>query len=161
MLPESPWPARVTIRRALQTIHDAAILYVSPARRPYHNWGFDATARNWMVLRVLRSPVDRGGRPGAAACGVACATRARRGRLARRRGSAESDGSLPLQISVPRGWREHRRRVVDVEPERRLRQVLHPGFRRDRHDSGFLVLPDAAVAPRRRQRVRCGVREPE
>ena len=83
-------------------------------------------------------------------------------RRTRRRREPAGRRALRAPLPVPRGRREHRQRLGDLEHQRRLREVVRPGLGRQRHGRGVPVLPDAPELARdRRRRVREGPQQPQ
>src|SRR5205085_387135 len=66
---------------------------------------------------------------------------ARPDRPAGRGGRAAGAHARRLSLPVPRGRREHRQRLVDLEPRRLLRNALHQRVEEGPRDPGLHLLP--------------------
>ena len=120
---------------------------------------WSACSRSWpgsscpppVRRRSCRGPRGRAARP---ASDLALRTPGDRVRQIRR-GRRGPPGRRPVRapLPVPRRRREHRQRLGDLEHQRRLREVVRPGLRRQRDGRGVPVLPAPARArPGDRQR---------
>ena len=115
----------------------ASLLFVAAVEE--RGVGFDADAAvddgraQWLVAGLAGRLADR--------LRLGCL------RLAGRRGRTGRAVRVPVPVPGRRG--EHRARMDDVEPERRLRDRLHRGVSGGADGAGVLVLPVVPVRPGR------------